>query len=261
MFYRVDYNLAVMLAGFVVGALFSRRTAGIDSSRLAGACYAAVAILVVLRTCAFTGVLIASHTQPFNTAGGLTGDLLGFLFGAFFGLALRRGGGGAFLRSSTLLRALCLMLAFNFAMAGIGKAFSMGPMTEFFTQSGYSVAFLRFIDIAEVVGALGLLVPWGVPFALAGLTVDMFGAVLTHVHNGDPLNDSSGAIAQLIRLAAVGVLWAMRPREDGSSRKVRTAVVWVAASLMICCLLAEGGSVAIRHWSPPASAAPVATSK
>ncbi len=52
-------------------------------------------------------------------------------------------------------------------------------MTEFFTQSGYSVTFLRFIVIAEIFGGIGLLLPWAFIPALAGLTIDMFGAVLT----------------------------------------------------------------------------------
>ena len=36
-------------------------------------------------------------------------------------------------------------LAFTFALNGAGKALSMTSMTEFFTQSGYSVSFLKFI--------------------------------------------------------------------------------------------------------------------
>jgi hypothetical protein len=35
---------------------------------------------------------------------------------------------------------------------------------------------------------------------------------MTHIHNGDPLNDSTGAIGMLIRLIAVGVLLTIRQR-------------------------------------------------
>jgi hypothetical protein len=37
-------------------------------------------------------------------------------------------------------------------------------------------------------------------------SVDTFAAVLTHVHNGDPWNDSTGPIAMVIRLQLVGFL-------------------------------------------------------
>jgi hypothetical protein len=40
-----------------------------------------------------------------------------------------------------------MSIAFTFALAGIGKAFSVAPMTEFFTQSGYSVTFLKFFIV------------------------------------------------------------------------------------------------------------------
>jgi uncharacterized membrane protein YphA (DoxX/SURF4 family) len=143
------------------------------------------------------------------------------------------------------------MLAFTFALAGIGKAFSFVPMTEFFVQSGYSVAFLKFIVIAEIFGGIGLLLPWAVLPALIGLAVDMFGAVLTHIHNGDPLNDSTGAIGMLIRLMAVGVLFALRQRNGGAQPTVRSSVLRITAATITCLLIAVGGSVAARHLSPP----------
>jgi len=35
-----------------------------------------------------------------------------------------------------------------------------------------------------------------------GLTIDMVGAVYAHIRNGDPLNDSTGAIAALLAVSA-----------------------------------------------------------
>lgn len=40
MFYRVDYMLAVLIAGFAVGALFSKATADVPSARLGRIYYA-----------------------------------------------------------------------------------------------------------------------------------------------------------------------------------------------------------------------------
>jgi uncharacterized membrane protein YphA (DoxX/SURF4 family) len=156
----------------------------------------------------------------------------------------------------SVLGVLCMALAFTFGVAGIGKVFSMAPMADFFAQSGYSVTFLKFIVISEIFGAIGLLLPWAVVPALIGLTVDMFGAVLTHIHNGDPLDDSTGAIGLLIRLIAVGVLWMLRPRPRAPLTTLRNALLAVAAVVTACLLIAVGGSVAVRHLSRPVPAVP-----
>jgi hypothetical protein len=249
MLYRVDYVLAVMFTGFVVGALFSRLTANVPLSRLAHGYYIVVVALLVLRTGAFTGTMLMSQTNLWSTASGFIGDLLGFLFGVLFGLATRRKDARELLTSSPVFGALCITLTFTFALAGIGKAFSVAPMTEFFTQSGYSFTFLKFIVIAEIFGGIGLLLPWAVAPALIGLAVDMFGAVLTHIHNGDPLNDSTGAIGLLIRLVAVGVILALRQRNGGRLPTVRGSALRVAAATIACVVVAFGGSVAVRHLS------------
>jgi hypothetical protein len=259
MFYRVDYAVAVLLFGFFAGVLCSNKTKEITPSHLARGYYLTIAILVVLRTAAFAAGMLADHSTFWNPVSGFLGDLLGFLFGALFGLALQRRDKREFLTDSSVLGALCMVLAFTFGVAGIGKAFSMAPMADFFAQSGYSVAFLKFIVIAEIFGAIGLLLPWAVVPALIGLTVDMFGAVLTHIHNGDPLNDSTGAIGLLIRLAVVGVLWTLRPRPGAPLTTFRSALFRVAAGVTTCLLIAAGGSIAIRHLSRPipAIASPV----
>jgi uncharacterized membrane protein YphA (DoxX/SURF4 family) len=247
----MDYTLAVLFAGFIVGALFGGPTANVPRSRLARGYYVVVMGLLVLRTGAFAGTMLMSHTSSWSTASGFIGDLLGFLFGALFGLASRRKDSREIMTSSPVFGALCSTLAFTFALAGIGKAFSVAPMTEFFVQSGYSVAFLKFIVIAEIFGGIGLLLPWAILPALIGLAVDMFGAVLTHIHNGDPLNDSTGAIGMLIRLMAVGVLFALRQRNGGGMPTVRNSVLRATAATITCLVIAVGGSVAVRHLSPP----------
>jgi uncharacterized membrane protein YphA (DoxX/SURF4 family) len=240
MFYRVDYMLAVLLAGFLVGLLFSKVLGKIAPSSLARNYYVAVAVLVTLRAGVFACAMLMSHQSFWTSSGGIVGDLTTLLFGALFGLAARRRDYREFLTSPMILRALCMMLAFTFALAGTGKAFSMAPMTEFFTQSGYSVAFLKFIVIAEILGGIGLLLPWAIPAALIGLTIDMFGAVLT-------LNDSTGAIGLLIRLVVVGVLWAMSRRNSASAPAIRNSILSVAAMTLACLLIAFAGSIEMRH--------------
>ena len=252
MFYRVDYMLAVLFVGFLAGILFGKTTDKIAASRLARWYYLAIVVLLVLRTGIFAYTTLASHPSSFwNTAGGFISDLGGLLFGALFGLAARRKNAREFLTDSSVLDALCMTLAFTFALAGIGKAFSMNPLTEFFTQSGYSVSFLKFIVIAEIFGGIGLLLPWAFLPALIGLTVDMFGAVLTHVHNGDPLNDSTGAIGLLIRLFVVGVLWVLHRQNAEASPVIRKSILGVTTALLVCLLIAFGGGIAARHLSPP----------
>lgn len=261
MFYRVDYLLAVLFAGFFAGVLFSKRAADVAASRLARGYYVAIAILLVLRTSAFACTMLTPQLRFANAAGGFLGDFGSFLFGGVFGLASRRNDAREFLEEPSILSALRMALAFTFSLAGIGKAFSMAPMTEFFTQSGYSLTFLKFIIIGEIFGAVGLLLPWALLPALMGLAVDMFGAVLTHIHNGDPLNDSTGAIGALIRIGAIGLLWALRPNAEQSRRTVGRSL-WATGGLAAACLLiAYGGSVAMRHFNPPIPATTLSGSR
>jgi hypothetical protein len=76
----------------------------------------------------------------------------------------------------------------------------------------------------------------------------MFGAVITHVHNGDPLNDSSGAIGMLIRLVAVAILFSLRPGERDVAQPPLSRALFVAIGAAVVCLcVALGGAVALRH--------------
>jgi uncharacterized membrane protein YphA (DoxX/SURF4 family) len=254
MFYRVDYALAVLLAGLVAGFLFSRAAAGIAPSRMARAYYVVVAILVVLVAGGYLASILTGR-QVWYFAGAFCGDLEWFWLGALFGLALRRSDARELLLHPSVLSAVTLSIAFMFVLLGVGKSFNMQPMTEFFTQSGYSVTFLKFIIMAEILGGLGLLLPWGFLPAWFGLTVDMFGAVLTHMHNGDSLNDSTDAVKMLSRLAVAGVLWAMRPQAAKSPRSARGSLVRVGAAMTLCLIIAAGGSIVMRsitRHSPPA---------
>jgi hypothetical protein len=126
--------------------------------------YAFVALLLVLRTGALIWTTVTTHPSFVNTAAGLIGDLLGFVFGMAFGLAARRRDARLFLADPSLLGAFYFALAFTFALNGIRSALAMAPVTGLFTQSGYSIAFLKFIAIVEAIGGLDP----SIPFLAAG---------------------------------------------------------------------------------------------
>jgi len=247
--------LAVQVAGLVTGYLLGRHATTITTSRLARDCYFAVAALLVLRAGAFSVSLLTSHAETWRLISSAIGDITALIFGLLFGLAIRRPDARAFLTDNSVLDALRMVLAFTFIFASLGKALTLSSMAEFFTQSRYSASFLKFIVLAEAFGALGLLLRWAVVPAMLGLSVDMFGAVLTHIHNSDPLNDSTGAIGLLIRLVALGVLWVLRPQEENSRRTVAASVIAVSAAMLACLLLAAAGSMAMRNVEPPPSSA------
>jgi uncharacterized membrane protein YphA (DoxX/SURF4 family) len=252
MFYRVDYMLAVQIAGIFLGFVFSKRTATIRPDRLASGYYVATSVVLLLRVGSIlAGMFLGAHVL--NLLGAAIGDIAGVLFGTLFGLVARRNDRREFLGHPSVLAALCFAVAFTFALAAIGKVFALENMTDFFTQSGYSVTFLKFVVSAEILGALGMLLPWAVWLALIGLSVDMFGAVITHVHNRDSLNDSTGAIALLIHLMVVGVLWTLRPRTGKRERTVKSAIAATGIAMVACLLVAVAGSVAMRHGAAPAA--------
>jgi DoxX-like family len=247
MFYRVDYILALTAAGFLVGTLLSKKAELIPSARLAHIYYVIVATLMSLRIAAYVCTAVANPPAFVNTAGSVFGDLSIVAFGAAFGLALRRSDARTFLTDRSLVDAFFLALAFGFALAGVAKTFAVAPMTEFFNQSGYSGGFLKFIEIAEIFGGIGLLLKWARIPALLGLTIDMFGAVITHIHNGDPLNDSTGAIGMLIRLVAMAVLLGLQSRPNHVRPPLSRAVIIAISAAAVCLCIALGGAAVLRH--------------
>ncbi len=76
-----------------------------------------------------------------------------------------------------------VILALLFLVAGAGKL--TGGAGEMFASWGYPGWFAIFIGVAEVAGAIGLLVPKLMRFAIIGLTLIMIGAAYTHIANGE----------------------------------------------------------------------------
>jgi hypothetical protein len=241
MFYRVDYNVALVLAGAIAAALASRRLAALAPERLARGYLALTAAIVALRVGLFV-TLWSLGVHGVQPVAALVSDAGFALVGVIYGLAiisLVRGGFGDFLRAGQTRFALALSTAATFALAGIGKTFGLDDMLAFFAQSGYSKSFLFFILTIEVLGAMALLLPWRwvVVAAIAGLTVDMVGAIATHVHNGDPLDDSAGAVAALLRLAPLALLCVPR--------------AWTMTGAAVCTAFALLGAVWLRHAPAP----------
>lgn len=86
-----------------------------------------------------------------------------------------------------------ILLAALFAFAGGMKLIS--PIEEMTKQMAMPGWFLRFIGVAEVAGAIGLVVPWLVgirpmltPLAAVALALIMIGAVVVTLMIGDVLS-------------------------------------------------------------------------
>jgi uncharacterized membrane protein YphA (DoxX/SURF4 family) len=249
MLYRVDYLLAVIFLGALAGAFFGKRMSSIESGRLARGYYVTISILLLVRAVAIVGSIVLGNGSGWVKVGSFIGDAGNFLFGALFGIAMRRSNSSAFLREPAFLSSLCLWSGFAFVISGYTKAFYMQAMSDFFTQSGYSIAFLKFIMTIEVLGGIALVVPGATIPALAGLSIDMFGAVYTHIHNGDPIHDSTGAIGQLIRLGVIVALWVLQRESGITARYLRNAMVGVIMAAFLSLGIAVTGSILLRHAS------------
>jgi len=255
MFYRVDYLLGLILAAAVIGTLLSRRATSIAAHRLARLYFFAVVVILGVNIAVLVHGILLENGPLWKTVGGVNSDAGQFLFGALFGLALRRPKPSDLLGDPSVYSALCLAGGVGFVSTGFVKAFYMQSMIEFFTQSGYSLTFLKFIMTAEVLGGIGLLVPWTVLPAVAGLSIDMFGAIYTHVHNGDPINDSTGAIGQLIRLSAIVFLWVLRRRSTAPAGFTRRALALAGIAAVACLAAAVAGAAVVRRSASPQPAA------
>jgi uncharacterized membrane protein YphA (DoxX/SURF4 family) len=121
-------------------------------------------------------------------------------------LALAAPGRAPFARSAWTLRGLCASTALGFLAIDAGKLAHDAEMREFFTASGYPVALMYAVMAAEVLGAIGLLLPRTRLYAAAALALLMLAAIATHAKNGDPFSDSLDAVRMLVLLGGVVVL-------------------------------------------------------
>jgi putative oxidoreductase len=82
---------------------------------------------------------------------------------------------------SVALWALQVLLALQFAMAGLAKVFGDAAMVEMFAAIGVGQWFRYVVGALEIAGALGVLIPRLSGLAALGLLCLMAGATLTNV--------------------------------------------------------------------------------
>ena len=99
---------------------------------------------------------------------------------------------------------LIVVLAALFVGAGLGKL--TGAATPMFASWGYPAWFALLIGIAELAGAIGLLIPKTTRWAVIGLAGVMLGAVYTHAAAGE----GAQVLRPLIFLGALATIWLLR---------------------------------------------------
>ena len=102
---------------------------------------------------------------------------------------------------------VCVLLALEYAFAGIPKVMGQEQAVQGFHQAGYSDGFRLFIGSAELAGAVGLLVPRLRFWAAVGLMLVMIGAVVTHARMHD-MAHAAPAVISFVLLASVA--WVSR---------------------------------------------------
>jgi uncharacterized membrane protein YphA (DoxX/SURF4 family) len=100
---------------------------------------------------------------------------------------------------------LTIITAAVFAMAGFSKISGAEQMVTAFTAFGFPTWFMTLVGIAEVVGAIALLLPPIASLAGLGLMGVAGGAFITHMASGDSIGMAIPSIVVLV-LAAI-VTW------------------------------------------------------
>lgn len=130
-------------------------------------------------------------------------------------------------KTNALLWTIQVLLAALFAFAGIMK-FIM-PAEQLTAQSPFSVDFIRFIGVAEVLGALGLVLPGLTriqtrltPLAAAGLVIIMIGATALTIKTGPGalIPFATGVLAAFVAYTR----WRVAPHREGRQVTVPRSV-------------------------------------
>jgi putative oxidoreductase len=102
---------------------------------------------------------------------------------------------------------LAVLLTLGFLAAATGKL--TGAATQTFARWGYPAWFA---------GGIGLLIPRTTRYAVAGLTVIMFGAIYTHLANHEGLQ----VLRPVIFLALLWTVWWLRGKPQNRDRMRET---------------------------------------
>ncbi len=239
---RFDYFLMLLVVGAIAGGALARVAARFDPIRLARGYLVVVAAVTAVRAVAFVAAIVLGLTVVRSIGAAIWRDATTLLLGGLYGLAAvdaRRGALKAFLAAPDVLLALRLTTGVAFVLVGLGDAFVIDRMIAFFARAGYPKEFLHFIMTIEVLGGVALLLPWRwlTLAATAGLAMDMFGAIYTHLSVGETIDECTQAIAMLLRLGTIAIL-SMRPG--------RRRWVVVAGWAVGCALVAVAGGTYLR---------------
>jgi putative oxidoreductase len=107
---------------------------------------------------------------------------------------------------------LAVLLTLGFLAAATGKL--TGAATQTFARWGYPAWFATLIGVTELAGGIGLLIPRTTRYAVAGLTVIMFGAIYTHLANHEGLQ----VLRPVIFLALLWTVWWLRGKPQNRDR-------------------------------------------
>ena len=108
------------------------------------------------------------------------------------------------------------LLALLFGLAGVGKL--AGAQTEMFANWGYPAWFATLIGVLEIAGAIGLLVPRLMRFAILGLTGIMIGAAYTHLAAGEGL----AVLRPVIFTGFLWIVWFLRSYSNSTAAPVES---------------------------------------
>ncbi|MEM6429977.1 MAG: DoxX family protein [Deinococcota bacterium] len=124
-----------------------------------------------------------------------------------------------------ILWILQALLALLFGTGGTANMLWLEPARENMASLPYSVGFMRMIGTLQLLGAIGLVVPWATkiapkltPLAALGLIIIMLGAAGTHLAAGEISQIAVNVILiALLTVIAVG-RWSTRTdRSEGAS--------------------------------------------
>ena len=107
-----------------------------------------------------------------------------------------------------VLWALQILLALQFAMAGLAKVFGDPAMVEMFATIGIGQWFRYVVGALELAGAVGVLIPRLSGLAALGLGCLMIGATLTHLF----VLGASPLLTIVLFVVSVLVAWGRWPR-------------------------------------------------
>jgi uncharacterized membrane protein YphA (DoxX/SURF4 family) len=99
-----------------------------------------------------------------------------------------------------------ILFAALYLVAASGKLMSRPQVVGRFRNWGFPDKFYLIIGTLELLGAIGLLIPWTAGYAAAGLFILMIGAALTHLINGEGLQ----VLRPLIFMVFLGLIVYLR---------------------------------------------------